>query len=273
MRQAWVPGEVDPTRPSVARVYDFYLGGSHNFASDREFGRQALQAMPNLTALVLEYRTFLRRVVQHLCARGIDQFLDLGSGIPTVGNVHEIAQAAIPHARVVYVDHDPVAVAHGTALLRDNPRATSVLCDIREPERVLTEATASGILDLSRPVAVLVVAVLHFVPDEDRPAEFLAQYMAATAPGSFLAISQARSDGESEARRVARIYDEDKGSPSRRTRLRTKAEIEELFSGLIVEDPGVVALPRWHPEVDVDGPAPAEVPPDFPILGGLGRRP
>jgi hypothetical protein len=127
MRQAWVPPEIDPTRPSVARVYDFYLGGSHNFESDREFGRQALRAMPNLTALVLEYRAFLRRLVQHLCERGIDQFLDLGSGIPTVGNVHEVAQRADAAARVVYVDHDRVAVAHGTALLRDNRRATGAV--------------------------------------------------------------------------------------------------------------------------------------------------
>lgn len=268
-----VPAGVDPTTPSVARVYDFYLGGSHNFESDREFGRRALAAMPDLPARALDNRAFLRRVVQHLCERGIDQFLDLGSGIPTVGNVHEVAHELVPGATVVYVDHDSVAVTHGTALLQDDPRATSVLADVREPEAVLAAATATGLLDLGRPVAVLAMAVLHFVPDDDRPADLMARYMAAAAAGSFLAISHGRFEGQGRARDLVRVYDDDDASPSRRMCTRTTAEVEALFGSVVLEDPGVVALPCWHPEpLDGganDGPT---VEDGYPAVGGLGRR-
>ena len=135
-RPSWAPVEVDPTRPSVARVYDFYLGGSHNFESDRQFGQHVLRAMPRLPTILREAREFLRRVVVYLCQAGIDQFLDLGSGIPTVGNVHEVAQSVNPRARVVYVDHDAVAIAHSHALLEGNRYTAAVQADLREPVSV-----------------------------------------------------------------------------------------------------------------------------------------
>ena len=268
-RPSWAPVEVDPSKPSVARVYDFYLGGSHNFESDREFGRQALSHFPGLRQVLLDNRTFLRRVVLFLVAHGVDQFLDLGSGIPTVGNVHEVAQAVNPRARVLYVDHDPVAVAHSRALLAGNDRATAVAGDIREPAQVLRDAVHAG-LDLHRPVAVLFIAVLHFVDDSDRPAELIAQYMAATAPGSYLAISHAMAVDRPAVNNAAKVYEQSR-SPGA-MRFRSRAGIESLFGTVTLVDPGVVLVPRWHPELTDDVEAPRVEEAGYPGLVGLGRR-
>lgn len=269
-RPSWAPNDLDFARPSVARVYDFYLGGSHNFESDRAFGEQVLRAMPHLPAILLDNRAFLRRVVQHLCAEGIDQFLDLGSGIPTVGNVHEVAQEANPDARVVYVDHDPVAVAHSQSILTGNARAVAIAGDIRSPRQVLDDAVLTGLLDFDRPVAVLMVAVLHFIQDDDRPVEIVAELMQAMSPGSYLAISHARQDGQAALREVGKVYDEtDSPNPMR---LRSGPEVEALFGDLTMMPPGVVLVPRWHPEPGDDDAAEPDVDEDYPGYAGLGRR-
>ena len=160
-RPAWAPQEVDIDRPSAARVYDYYLGGSHNFAVDREMARQAIADWPDLPQIMQGNRAFLRRAVRHCLAQGIDQFLDVGSGIPTAGNVHEVAQAENPAARVAYVDIDPVAVAHSRALLGDDPRTGVVHADFLDVDAVLDDPAARSVLDLDRPVALLVVALLH----------------------------------------------------------------------------------------------------------------
>ncbi|MGH3360696.1 MAG: SAM-dependent methyltransferase [Nocardioidaceae bacterium] len=264
---SWSPDEVDLAQPSVARVYDFYLGGSHNFASDRAFGREVLEAFPTLPSVLRDNREFLRRAVLYLGQQGVDQFLDLGSGIPTVGNVHEVAQAANPHARIVYVDHDPVAIAHSNALLQDNPLATAVAGDIREPARVLDTAVATGLIDLSRPLAVMLVSVMHFVPDEARPIELIDQFMAPTAPGSFLALSHA-CDWQAELTDVAERYNR-ADSPGR-MRLRSRAEVEALFGGLTIVPPGLELMPLWRP--DLTGDTSRQVEPDYPGLAGVGRR-
>ncbi|GAA1845726.1 SAM-dependent methyltransferase [Pseudonocardia ailaonensis] len=262
----WASEEIDHTRPSVARVYDFYLGGSHNFESDRAFGRQALERMPDLPTVLRDNRAFLRRAVAHLSGLGIDQFLDLGSGIPTVGNVHEVAQGVDPSARVVYVDHDPVAVAHSRALLKDDPNATIVAGDLREPRAVLDDAVRTGLVDLGRPLAVLMVSVLHFVLDSDRPREIVRDYMAATVPGSHVAVSHARLDGRSALRQVGKVYDrEDSPNPMR---LRTAAEVEEILGDLAIVPPGVTLMPLWHPDPGDD----ADVPQDYPGLAAVARR-
>lgn len=267
-RPSWVPSGVDVTRASVARVYDYYLGGSHNFASDRAFADEVLQVYPELTSICRDNRDYLRRAVLYLSARGIDQFLDLGSGIPTAGNVHEIAQAVNPLTRVVYVDHDPVAVTHSRELLNGNDRAMVMLDDLREPGRVLRDAVVLGGLDLTRPVAVLLVSVLHFVGDEHGPAELVAEYMAATAPGSYVVLSHARSDGQRDAAASEQVYGRSR-SPNP-MRFRSRAEIEALFGDLTVIDPGVVHLPQWRPELGEDAdPAVGE---DYPALAGAGRR-
>ena len=267
-RPSWAPTEVDVTRPSVARVYDYYLGGSHNFASDRAFAREVLQVYPELTTISRDNRDFLRRAVLYLCAQGVDQFLDLGSGIPTVGNVHEVAHTVNPRARVVYVDHDPVAVTHSRELLSDTDGVVAVGSDLREPERVIKLAVEDGGLDLTRPVAVLMVSVLHFIGDEHHPAELVAQYMNATARGSYFALSHARSDGKRDAAATEQVYNRSR-SPNP-MQFRSTAEIEFLFGDLTLIDPGVVHLPRWRPDLGDD--ADPDVGADYPALAGVGRR-
>jgi hypothetical protein len=269
-RPSWAPTEVDMSRPSVARVYDYYLGGSHNFESDRAFGDQAILAMPGLPSMMRDNRDFLRRVVRHLCAAGVDQFLDLGSGIPTAGNVHEVASAACPDARTVYVDHDPVAVAHSRALLAGEPAAAVVHADARRPAAVLAAARATGLLDLDRPVAVLMIALLHFVHDEDGPVEIVRGYTDALVPGSHLAISHGRLDGEEAMRGVARVYSQDR-SPNA-VRLRTESEVAALFGTLTMVEPGLVLMPRWRPDPVDDRIAGAPVGDDYPVFAGLARR-
>jgi hypothetical protein len=188
--------DIDVTRPSAARVYDYFLGGAHNFEVDRQLAEQIARLTPNLAETMRANRRFLRRAVRFLVAEGIDQFLDIGSGIPTVGNVHEVAQDANPAARVVYVDIDPVAVAHSRAILAGNERAGVLRADIREPERILAEAVALGLVDLNRPLAVVLAGVLHFIPDADDPAGIAARLRAPLAPGSFLLVSHATQDGQ-----------------------------------------------------------------------------
>jgi SAM-dependent methyltransferase len=267
-RPSWAPTDIDMSVPSVARVYDYYLGGSHNFESDRAFGDQAMALMPMLREGVRDNRDLLRRVVRHLAEEGVEQFLDLGSGIPTVGNVHEVAQAVRPDARVVYVDHDPVAVAHGRVLLAGNERAAAVLGDVRDHVAVLRAVAETGLIDPSRPVAVLMFALLHFVFDDDRPTEIIAGYLDAFAPGSYLAISHGRADGDQDLRDAARVYDRSR-SP---IRLRTLAEVRALFDGLTMVEPGVVLSPRWRPNPVDDRCGGQEVDDDYPGIAGVGRR-
>jgi len=269
-RPSWAPVEVDPMRPSVARVYDFYLGGSHNFESDRQFGQRALQAMPRLPTILRDAREFLRRAVVYLCGLGVDQFVDLGSGIPTVGNVHEVAQSVNPRARVVYVDNDPVAVAHSRALLEDSPYTAVVQADLREPEATLGAAVATGLIDLHRPVGVLLLSVLHFIPDRDQPADLVARYVEAVAPSSYLALSCARGDGRAEADAVEEVYERQE-SPMR-MHMRSWAEIETLFGSLSFVEPGLVLVPLWHPELADDLEPHTPLPVDYPGVAGLGRR-
>ncbi|RKT56992.1 SAM-dependent methyltransferase [Saccharothrix australiensis] len=252
MEQAgWVPSSIDLDRPSAARMYDYFLGGSHNFAVDREAARSVERIYPGMSGAARANRSFLRRAVRYLLEQGVEQFLDLGSGIPTVGNVHEIAQQAAPSARVVYVDVEPVAVAHSTALLADNPLATAIQADVRDPDAVLGHDEVRRLLDPDRPIGLLMVALLHFVPDSDRPHEVVARYRDALPPGSYLAISHGSLEGVPEdalddSERVQAIY--------RRTdsplALRPRDEIAAFFAGLTVVEPGVVSLPEWRPDSD-----------------------
>ncbi|MDX3657483.1 SAM-dependent methyltransferase [Streptomyces sp. ID05-26A] len=268
-RPNWAPGDIDLERPSVARVYDYWLGGAHNFAADRATAQKMLETMPELRNVVLNHRAFLRRAVRHLLSRGVRQFLDLGSGIPTVGNVHEIAQAADPEARIVYVDLDPVAVAHSRSLLGGNSRVGVLQADVRDAVGVLASPEVTKHLDLDEPVGVLMIALLHFVSDEDDPWGIIGRYRDRMAPGSFLAISQAgydEGDVESTASVEARrIYDRQVTQST----FRNRAEFTRLFDGFTLVEPGVVRVPAWHPE------APADVEESgkrFPGFAALGRK-
>ncbi|RZS30319.1 S-adenosyl methyltransferase [Herbihabitans rhizosphaerae] len=264
MDSEWVPESVDLSKPSAARMYDYYLGGGHNFAVDREAAEKAIAAMPFTTTGARTNRAWLRRAVTYLCGAGMRQFLDLGSGVPTVGNVHEIAQTAAPEAKVVYVDVDPVAYEHARLLLADNDNASSVRADMRDVDRVLT--ASAELLDLDQPVAVLMSAVLHFVPDSDRPAEIVAGYRDALVPGSYIALSHMSPIGRpaEELERFQAVY---KGAANP-VSLRDRAAIEPLLAGLELVEPGLVKVPLWHPE---DPPKPEHE--DFPGYGVVGRKP
>ncbi|GAA4617521.1 SAM-dependent methyltransferase [Saccharopolyspora hordei] len=262
------PEHVDLEKPNAARVYDYYLGGDHNFAVDRQMAEEAIAMWPELPLVMQANRAFLRRAVQVCAERGIRQFLDLGSGIPTVGNVHEVAQAAAPGARVVYVDTDPVAVAYSRKLLRDNPDATIVDADLRDPERVLGSPEVTELLDLSEPVALMMVAVLHFVPDSDAPRKVVARYREALAPGSYLVISHASHEGRPDVGPAhADLYRERTATP---LTMRSTEEVTGFFDGFELVEPGVVFLPQWRPATPGDV---EEHPERFTGLAGVGRKP
>jgi SAM-dependent methyltransferase len=249
----WVPDGVDTDTPSAARMYDYFLGGAHNFACDREAARKVLGIRPEGALLAQANRSFLRRAVRHMVEQGIDQFLDLGSGVPTVGNVHEIAQRYQPDARVVYVDIDPIAVMHARHLLAGDPRTVVLEQDVRKPDAILDDLRVRTLLDLDRPVGVLAVAVLHFLPDSDDPAGVLARLRELVATGSQLAVTHGTADGNPElVEQVRQVY-ERTANP---TVVRTRAEVARLFDGWRLVEPGLVWVPEWHPE-DVDERPPA----------------
>ncbi|MEU7870659.1 SAM-dependent methyltransferase [Dactylosporangium sp. NPDC049140] len=252
-RPSWAPADVDLDRPSVARVYDYYLGGSHNFAADRAFAEQVLKVMPAVAGLARSNRSFLRRAVRDLAAQGVRQFLDLGSGIPTVGNVHDVLKdAGVTDGRVVYVDHDPVAVAHSRAILADVPGTAVVAGDLRKPVEVLGQPQVQGLLDFTRPIAFLLVAVLHFVPDEQRPADIVAGYAAAGVPGSHVVLSHAGLDRPLTPAEVE-AWEMYRKSPTPLI-LRTSGQVAALFGDLTVLDPGVVSPHAWRPDGDEESP-------------------
>ena len=244
-RPAWAPDFVDLETPSAARMYDYYLGGSHNFAADRELAKAALQAWPETPYMCRANRAFLRRAVTHLAAAGIDQFLDLGSGIPAAGNVHEVAQAVRPGARTVYVDCDAVAYAHGRALLRDEPQAVYLQEDLRDPASVLGSPQLTDFLDLARPVAVLLLMTLHFVPDGDDPRGIMAGYRDAVVPGSGLAFSHGTNEYRpADTDGITAVYTR----ASHGIVPRDRARIAELAQGWQLVEPGLVDVIHWRPE-------------------------
>ncbi|GAA4685274.1 SAM-dependent methyltransferase [Phytohabitans rumicis] len=262
-RPAWAPPEIDLERPSTARIYDYMLGGLHNFAIDRQMAEQVLAVAPQLRISAHANRGFLRRAVKFLAAAGIRQFLDLGSGIPTVGNVHEAAHRVAPDARVVYLDADPVAVAHSRALVEDDERVTVLQADIRDTDAILANPRLNATLDLSQPVAVLIVAVLHFVPDADDPAALVGRLRDAVVPGSYLAISQVGAPTRAltpQEQAVADMYT--RANP---VALRTGEQVARFFAGLELVEPGLVDPARWHADEDVD-----EL---MPSYAGVGRKP
>lgn len=233
--------------PSPARIYDYHLGGMHNFPVDRDIAEQIAHMMPDLPLILRANRAFLHRAVRFLVDAGIRQFLDLGSGIPTEENVHEIAQRIAPDARVAYVDADPVAVAHSRELLKDVPNTTAVQADLRNVARVLHAPEVSALIDFSEPVGLLMVAVLHFLSDSDDVDSLLAGYRHALAPGSYLVISHAAAkeqDAPEGAEDALATY-------SRRVTeftLRTRAQVTEMFTGMELVAPGVVNVDEWRPD-------------------------
>src|SRR3954471_4295420 len=266
-RPSWVSSEVDLRRPSAARVYDFYLGGSHNLEVDRRMAREAISLWPDLPKIMQSNRAFLRRAVRYVAAQGISQFLDIGSGIPTVGNVHEVAQQADPQARVVYVDNDPVAVSHSRGILGGDKRTAVAQGDLRESDDLLALPMVAGMIDLHRPVAVLMVAVLHFLSDEDDPFDAVGRMRDRLAPGSFLVLSHASAEGRPEVAGSHReLY---RRTPTPMT-MRSRAEIARFFDGFQLVEPGLV----WLPLGPRDSPGSAIDEPERTAgFAGVGRKP
>ncbi|MEV4516392.1 SAM-dependent methyltransferase [Dactylosporangium sp. NPDC049525] len=257
---------VDPNRPSAARIYDRFLGGSHNFAVDREVAERAIALVPDLPQVARDNRTFLRRAVRFAASRGVRQFIDIGSGIPTEGNVHEAARAADPDARVVYVDVDPTAVIHSRQILGDDPRTVLLQADLHQAERILGDPSVRALVDFDRPVCLLLVAMLHFIPDSPELHAALRRYRDAVAPGSLLAVSHGTTGSRADRlEELADLYVRT-GTP---LVLRDRAAILGLFDGWELLDPGLVHLPLWHPE---PGDPPVEDPGAYAALCAVGVR-
>ena len=266
-RPAWAPRSIDISVPSVSRIYDYYLGGSHNFEVDREAARKAMEFMPGLPKVMQANRAFMRRAVRFALDEGIDQFLDIGSGIPTFGNVHEVAQSDRPDVRVAYVDHDPVAVAHSQAVLAGNENAGVAAADLRKPQEILASPEVERLIDRNRPVALLLVAILHFVEDEDDPHRAVAELRDALAPGSLLVLTHASYEGiPLPAERAAGTVDvyKDIRNP---LIMRSRDEIARFFEGYDMVEPGLVSMPHWRPQTAPED----EDPFAFSGFAGVGR--
>ncbi len=266
-RPAWAPRSIDISVPSVSRMYDYYLGGSHNFEVDREAARRAMEFMPGLPKIMQANRAFMRRAVRYAAEQGVSQFLDIGSGIPTFGNVHEVAQTARPGARVVYVDHDPVAVAHSQAVLEGNDDAGVVAADLLKPQEILRSPEVERLIDLNQPVALLLVAILHFVEDEDDPYGAVAELCGALAPGSLLVLTHASYEGiplpPERAGGAVDVYEHIRNPLI----MRSREEIARFFEGYDMVEPGLVAMPRWRPDTAPED----EDPYAFSGFAGVGR--
>jgi len=255
------PPEIDTSKPHSARIYDYLLGGKDNFAADREVAEKTLKAWPGLRTAARENRAFIRRAVTYLTAEaGVTQFLDIGSGLPTAGNVHEVAQAIDPTARVVYVDNDPIVLAHGRALLSSTPegRCAYLHADLHDPQAILDHETLRATLDFNRPIALILAALLHFFPDDENPAAIVATLKAALPHGSYLVASHGTSEysGESMKEGITSAY--------LRGGIRAQDRTADDFADLLFRDmalvpPGVVVLSQWRRESGALIPSAAEV--------------
>ncbi|WP_062352098.1 SAM-dependent methyltransferase [Herbidospora yilanensis] len=242
---------IDPTIPHPARVYDYLLGGKDHFAADREAGEQLIKLSPGTREGVRAHRAFLSRAVRHLATEaGISQFLDIGTGIPTQGNTHEIAQAVNPAARVVYVDNDPIVLVHGRALLTssDEGLTTVIEADLRDPGHILSHPEVGRVLDFSKPVGVIMAGVLHFITEGDKPGELVERYKAAVPSGSHLLLSHITLDFAPQVEKDEFTKPYDKGPASMVPR--THAQVTSFFDGWTLLPPGVVEVVTWRPDED-----------------------
>jgi hypothetical protein len=258
---------------STARIYDYFLGGTHNFEADRQAAQKMIELFPMVRAGALNNRAFLRRAVRHIAAAGITQFLDIGSGIPTEGNVHEVAQKIQPGARVVYVDIDPVAVSESLDLLTGNDDATAIRADLREPRSILDHPAVRGTLDFDKPIALLLSAVLHFVPDDELANGIVETLLDALPSGSYLLLSHGSVDGMPErAKQLESAKDLYQRGTASQLSPRTRDDVLRFFEGLDLEEPGLVWVPQWRPEPG-DPTDFTDNPTMSASLGGVARLP
>jgi SAM-dependent methyltransferase len=260
--------EINTNIPQSARVYDYWLGGKDNFPADRAMGDAIAEQVPTIRTQVRAQRAFLGRAVRWLVAEaGVGQFLDIGTGIPTTGNVHEVAQELDPAARVLYVDNDPIVLAHAQALVpgTGSGRVELILADLRQPEAILADPALAETLDLSRPVGLVLVGIMHHLRDADDPRRIVATLVDALAPGSYLVLSQSTPDFDPEAMAGLAAVSERGGIPNVP---RTLADTEPFFAGLELVPPGLVPMAAWRPDPGTD-----QDPDSVYAYGGVARKP
>jgi hypothetical protein len=260
------PPNIDTSVAHIARVYDYWLGGKNHFAADREAGDQAVRAYPDMYMSVRQNRAFLQRAVRYLASAGVRQFLDIGTGLPSSDNTHEVAQSIAPESRVVYVDNDPIVLAHARALLTSRPEgATGFLgADARDTGTIL--AQARKLLDFGKPVAVMLIAVLHLIPEEDDPYQLVSDLMAAVPSGSYLVVSHVASDLQQHSPGVNEAAAALSQLMFQRVTARNQEQVLKLFSGLEILEPGIVPVQDWRPDGNPEAVRSA-------MRGGVGRKP
>ncbi|WP_405865828.1 MULTISPECIES: SAM-dependent methyltransferase [unclassified Streptomyces] len=254
--------EIDTSRPHPARIYDYLLGGKDNYEVDQQAGDSLAAAAPEVRIGLRANRAFLQRAVRYVVDSGVRQILDIGTGLPTSPNVHEIAQETAPDVRVVYVDNDPIVATHGNALLRGSGTTSIVLADLREPQVILDDPAVREVIDFDEPVALFLLAVLHFLTEAEKPAEVVATLRDALPAGSFLVLSHATGDF-ADRREAQAVYSKATATLS----LRSRTEVERFFDGFELVEPGVAQVPFWRP--DTPPPAGSE---DIGIYGGVARK-
>lgn len=267
-KPSWVAEGMNLDRPNPARIYDYLLGGHHNFAADRAAVDKLLEKLPYLKKGAIVQRAFLRRVINFLASEGIDQFLDIGSGLPTEGNVHDLARTTIPDARVVYVDVDPVVIAHSSRMLQDDPRATIIEGDVRYPSSILEHPDTLALIDFDEPLGLTMTSLLHFVEDDDLAFGATSTLISTLASGSYVALSH----GELQEH-TRELVDEarDRYRAAASTKVRWRDEIERFFDGLKIVEPGLVRAPQWRPEGPDD--LMLDEAQTSNLLVGVGRKP
>ncbi|MFJ6212949.1 SAM-dependent methyltransferase [Streptomyces sp. NPDC092296] len=261
--------EIDSAVPSVARMYDYYLGGKDNYAVDREASDELLKTVPSTKELAVNNRRFLRRVVRRLAEDyGIRQFLDHGSGLPTQDNVHQVAQRVDPESRVVYIDNDPIVLAHGRALLEENDNTAVIQADMRDTDGIFGHPEVRRLIDFDQPVAALFVSVLHCIPDSSDPAGLVRRVADRLAPGSFLVVCQLVSEDRATRDFVTDYMD--RSTHGRWGRVREEHDVERFLDGLEILEPGLVEVSTWRPDGDL---GPKQRTQEWIEFGGLARKP
>jgi len=263
-----IPPEINTNVPQSARVYDYWLGGKDHFPADRALGDAIAEALPTIRTQVRAQRAFLGRAVRYLTRdAGVRQFLDIGTGIPSAGNVHDVAQEIAPESRVLYVDNDPIVLAHARALMSGTPQGSVafIQADLREPEAILGDPAVAGTLDLAEPVGLVLIGVMHHLRDSDDPRRIVATLVDALAPGSYLVLSQSTPDFDPDAMGALAAASEQGGIPNVP---RSLADTEPFFAGLELVEPGLVPMATWHPD-----PSSEQDPRSVYAYGGVARKP
>ena len=258
---------IDPNRPSSARIYDCFLGGTHNYAADRAVAARAIELVPMLPQIMKANRAVLHRAVRLAAERGVRQFIDIGSGIPTEGNVHEVARTVQPGARVVYADIEPTAVIHARAILGDDPGATVVQADLQDARTILDNPDVRAVIDFSEPVCLLIIAVLHFIPDSPMLTVALKRYRDALPSGSYLTITHATASARAEELGIVSDLFNRTGTP---LVYRDAGQVAAMFADWPLVEPGIVYGPLWRPEPEA---APVDDPASYLTLAGMARKP